>query len=360
MDNGIIISAPPHVKSNNTTRKIMIDVIIALMPCAVAGVIFFGWQALLIELASVFSCVLCEFVYFFIANKGFSDKLRDAKKVCARFLTQFDLTSVITGLILALALPVTDKWYEVLYEVIIGAVMAVIIVKMLFGGTGKNIVNPAALARVFMFLSFSIMTYTVCRIDPIFPSNIPLKEGSEVITGATNVNGLLTLSKGKDPVSLLSNLDLFLGTGVPGCIGETSKLAIFSGYIYLSVKKVIKWWQPLLFLGVFGIFAVLLAGFTFESYTFDISLFLPSVLTGGAVFGGVFMLTDYVTSPKGTLAQTIYYIGAAVLLAILRHVTRTEVISFVILIMNLFVPLLDKYFIRKPFGYKKAEKQKAV
>ena len=354
MDNSIIVSTPPHVKTKRTTRDIMLDVVIAMLPCAIAGVVFFGWQALCIILMSVFACVATEFVYFFIANKGFSQKCKKAGEVCRRWARQFDLTSVVTGLILALIIPVTDKWYEVLYEVIIGGIIAIAVVKMMFGGTGKNLVNPAALARVFMFLSFTLTVYTACKVDAILPSAIPLKDGT-VVTGATNINGILTLSKGKDPASYLSNLYLFLGTGVPGCIGETSKAAILLGYIYLVVRKVLKWWQPLLFLGVFGICAVLLAGFTFDSYTLDISLFLPSILSGGAVFGGVFMLTDYVTSPKGGLGQLIYYAGAGVLLAVLRHVTQMEVISFVILIMNLLVPLIDKYAIKKPFGYSKAK-----
>lgn len=360
MDNSIVVSTPPHVKSKRTTRGIMLDVVIALLPCAVMGVVYFGWQALCIILMSVFACVATEFVYFFLANKGFSQKCKKAGEVCRRWAHQFDLTSVVTGLILALVLPTTDKWYEVFYEVIFGGIIAVAVVKMMFGGTGKNLVNPAALARVFMLLSFSVTTYAACKIGAINPSSIPFKSGagSTVIAGATNINGILTLSKDVNPVSYLSNLDLFLGTGVPGCIGETCKLAILAGYIYLVARKVIKWWQPLLFLGVFGVCAVLLAGFTFDSYTFDISLFLPSILSGGAIFGGVFMLTDYVTSPKGGLGQLAYYIGAGVLLAVLRHVTQMEVISFVILIMNLLVPLIDKYIIRKPFGYNKAKPQK--
>ena len=256
MDNSIVVSTPPHVKTKRTTRDIMLDVVIAMLPCAIAGVVFFGWQALCIILMSVFACIATEFVYFFIANKGFSQKCKKAGEVCRRWARQFDLTSVVTGLILALILPVTDKWYEVFYEVIIGGIIAIAVVKMMFGGTGKNLVNPAALARVFMFLSFTLTVYTACKVDAILPSTIPLKDGT-VVTGATNINGILTLSKGKDPASYLSNLDLFLGTGVPGCIGETSKAAILLGYIYLVVRKVLKWWQPLLFLGVFGVCAVL-------------------------------------------------------------------------------------------------------
>jgi len=278
---------------------------------------------------------LTEFVYYFIANKGFCNKLRDAGAVCKRFLRQFDFTSVITGLILALILPSTAKWYEVL----IGSIIAIAVVKMLFGGTGKNLVNPAGLARVFMFLSFSLTTYTACKIEPIMLE-------SDVFTGATNLSGSLLHGNG----NTVHLLDLFLGTGVAGCIGETCKAAILLGYVYLAARNVIKWWQPLLLLAVFGFTAVCLSGF-------DFTLFLPHVLSGGVVFAAVFMVPDYVTSPKGIYGQIIYVVITGVLIAVLRYLTKIEVASFVIILMNCFVPLIDKYFIRKPFGWKRVHKE---
>ena len=352
MDNTVVVSTPPHVKSRRTTRGIMIDVCIALAPAVVAGCVFFGWQALMIVLMSVFACVATEFVYFFIQNKGFSNKCADAKAVCGRFARQFDFTSVVTGLILALILPTTDKWYEVLYEVLIGGIFSIAVVKMLFGGTGKNVVNPAAAGRVFMFISFSITTYTAAKISA-------LEFTSGVFTGSTNLWWLLA-SNGGNPHTQVSTLDLFLGTGVAGCIGETCKVALLLGYIYLAVRGVIKWWQPLLFLVVFGFAAVFMSGFQFiqsGGYIFDMELFLPHILSGGVLFGAIFMFTDYSTSPKGVYGQILYYILAAILVAVLRYLTKLEVTSFVILIMNLFVPLIDKYLIRKPFGYKKAKKE---
>ncbi len=354
MDNTVVISTPPHVKSKRTTRSIMLDVLIALFPSALAGIVFFGWQALLIELMAVVACVATEFVYFFIANKGFAKKCKNAKAVCRRFLKQFDLTSVVTGLILALILPTTDKWYEVFYEVIIGAVFAIGIVKMLFGGTGKNLVNPAAAGRVFMFLSFTITTYTA--------ANIPaLNFESGIFSNATNLSWLLPSSG--NPATKITVLDLFLGTGVAGCIGETCKAAILLGYVYLCVRKVIKWWQPLMFLAVFGLSAVFLSGFSYIStggYIFNMELFLPHIFSGGVLFGAVFMFTDYVTSPKGVYGQIVYYVAAAILVAVLRYFTGLEVTSFVIMLMNLIVPLIDRYVVRKPFGYKKVKKQNEV
>ena len=348
MDNSIVVSTPPHVKSKRTTRGIMLDVLIALFPAAVAGIVFFGVPALIIELTAILACVATEFVYYFIANKGFSNKCKDAGNVCLRWWKQFDLTSVVTGLILALILPATAKWYEVL----IGSIFGIAIVKMLFGGTGKNLVNPAATARVFMFLSFALTTYTA--------ANIPaLDFTSGIFTDATNLHWLLGADG--NPYSKITVLDLFLGTGVAGCIGETCKVTILFGYIYLSVRKVIKWWQPLLFIGVFGFVAVFMSGFTYIAtggYIFNMELFLPHIFSGGVLFGAVFMFTDYVTSPKGVWGQVVYYVVAAVLIAVLRYFTKLEVTSFVIMLLNLFVPLIDRYIISRPFGYKKEKTQK--
>ncbi|MDE7082431.1 MAG: RnfABCDGE type electron transport complex subunit D [Clostridia bacterium] len=347
MDNSIVISTPPHVKSKRTTRGIMLDVCIALLPCAVAGIVYFGVLAFMLEIVAVVSCVATEFVYFFIANKGFSHKCKDAGKVCLRWWKQFDFTSVVTGLILALILPATTQWYEIL----IGSIFSIAIVKMLFGGTGKNLVNPASTGRVFMAISFAaVSTYTA--------ANIPaLNFESGIFTDATNLSWLLSAY----PETKVTVLDLFLGTGVAGCIGETCKLAIIVGYIYLCARNVIKWWQPLLFIVVFGFAAVFMSGFGFIAtggYIFDMKLFLPHIFSGGVLFGAVFMFPDYVTSPKGVYGQILYYVLAAVLVAVLRYFTKMEVTSYVIILMNLFVPLIDKYLIRRPFGYVKVKKEK--
>ena len=351
MDNSIVISTPPHVKTKQTTKSIMLDVVIALFPCAICGLVYFGWQALMLELVAVASCVASEFVYFFIANKGFSNKCRDAKAVCLRWWKQFDLTSIVTGLILALILPPATAWYVV----IIGSIFAIAVVKMFFGGTGKNLVNPAATGRVFAFLCFAAIAASTAYTAPNFVALMDV-ESSFVSSSATNLAGLLP-SKG-EPTSNLHILDLFLGTGVKGCIGETCKLAIIVGYIYLCVRNVIKWWQPLLFTAVFGLTAWLMGGFFYETYTLDIALFLPNILSGGVLFAAVFMFTDYVTSPKGVIGQIVYLIVSAIVLALLRYYTHIEVASFVILLMNLFIPYFDKFLIRKPFGFKREKVQK--
>ncbi len=348
MDNTIVISTPPHVKSKKTTRGIMIDVCIALAPAAIAGIVFFGLTALMVELVAVAACVATEFVWFFIANKGFAAKCKNAGKVCAGWWKQFDFTSVVTGLILALILPSTTKWYEIL----IGSIFSIAVVKMLFGGTGKNLVNPAAAGRVFMFLSFAITTYAACKIGAI-----GTVDSSFVNSDATNLSGLLPSADKVTPKSYLGVLDLFLGTGVKGCIGETCKAALLVGYVYLAVRQVVKWWQPLLFIAVFGLAAWLAGGFYYEKYTLDAALILPNILSGGVLFAAIFMFPDYVTSPKGVYGQIFYLCVSAVALAVLRYLTNLEVASFVILLMNLFVPLIDRAFIRKPFGYVKAKKE---
>lgn len=343
MDNSIVISTPPHVKSKRTTKGIMLDVLIALLPAAVMGIVYFRLNAFILEITAVLAAVATEFVYFFIKNKGFSDKCRHAGEVCKKWWKQFDYTSVVTGLILALILPATVKWYEVL----IGAIFAIAIVKMVFGGTGKNLVNPAATGRIFMFLSFSLSVYTACAYNGI-------SADSQIFTGPTHLSGWLLATE--NPAGKMSWLDLFLGTGVAGCIGETCKVALILGYIYLVVRKVIKWWQPLLFIVVACFLSVCFAAI--GSKNFEIGLFLDYMLSGGLMFAAIFMATDYVTSPKGVYGQLVYYIALGVLTALLRYFTKIEVVSFVIMIMNLLVPLIDTYIVRKPFGYKKVKKQK--
>ena len=342
MNSSLIISTPPHVKSKRTTKGIMIDVLIALLPCAIAGVIFFGVPALVIELVAVAFSVTTEFVYYVIEKGALKDKFKNFGKIAKEFWVKFDFTSAISGLILALILPSTVKWYEVA----VGSVFAIALVKMVFGGTGKNLVNPAATGRVMMFLSFSLTTFVACNIPSIFAD-------SQIFTGATHLSGFLL---GGDANAKASLLDLLLGTGVAGCIGETSKITILLGYAYLSIKKVIKWWQPLLFVATS---ALLSAGLlALDQGAFDFTYIPSFALSGGLVFAGVFMATDYVTSPKGVYGQLVYFVALAVLTSLLRHFTKIEVVSFAIMLMNLIVPLIDRYCVRKPFGYERKKEKK--
>ncbi|MCD8200780.1 MAG: RnfABCDGE type electron transport complex subunit D [Clostridia bacterium] len=336
MDNTILISTPPHVKTRRTTKKIMLDVIIALIPCAIMGIVYFGVDAFCVEITAILGAVEGEFVYFFIYKGGFKKKCANARQVCADWWQQFDYTSIVTGLILALIVPSHTPWYATL----IGALFSIIIVKMVFGGTGKNIVNPAATGRVFMLISFSVIAsgFAATTIGAI-------GNGATLTTGATNLTEMLE-NGGTESMSLV---DLLLGTGVSGCIGETCKVAIIVGGVYLCIRKVIKWWQPLLFIGTAWLFTLFLNGC-------DPTVATQYTLSGGLLFGAVFMATDYCTSPKNLYGQLVYYFCLGLLTAVLRQATHIEVVSFVIMLCNILTPLIDRYIMRRPFGYIKAKK----
>lgn len=328
-----ILSTAPHIRSRRTTKNIMLDVLIALLPATIAGIVYFGWQAAVIIVISLASAALTEFVWYIIEHKIW----RNGQKTLKDFLAQFDFTSLVTGLLLALCLPANiEGWYMPL----LGSIFAVGVVKMLFGGTGKNIVNPAIAGRIFLFISFTLMTvYPDANFGPLGERGL-----EELMTGATS------LTSGLKGGMMLSNLDLFLGTGVAGCIGETCKLALIVGYLYLCVRGVIKWYLPLLYIGFTGLFAVALEGFNFD-------YFLPSILSGGLILGACFMATDYVTTPKSKLGNIIYFIALGLLTAGLRKATGIEVVSFCILLMNFLVFLIDIIIKPRPFGYVRKKKE---
>ena len=242
----------------------------------------------------------------------------------------------MTGLLLSLSLPPQTPWYVPL----LSAIFAIVAVKMLFGGTGKNIVNPAITGRVFAFIAFqSVMVsgWLAPSIGAISPVVTTGASGT-VSTGATELTSML--GGGELSVSLL---DLFLGTGVAGSIGETCKLALLLGGVYLVVRKVIKWEYPVIYIAVTGLMAVFTNGG-------DFSYFLPSILSGGLFLGAIFMATDYVTSPHTRLGNWIYMAALGVVTGALRAATGIEVVSFAILLMNLLVPLINAYVKPRIFG----------
>lgn len=313
-------SSSPHKKTSQTTRSIMLDVCIALLPACVMGCIYFGWEALFVLVLSVVSAVATEFVWLFAAKKKWSEIVR-----------QFDFSSCVTGLLLGMCLHSKTDWYVA----VLAAVFAVAAVKMFFGGTGKNIVNPAIAGRVFAFIAFPVILtggYAIPAFAPDF-----------ITTGAT------PLSQIGQP-DALSAWQLFLGIGVQGTIGETCKAALLLGYVYLIIRRVLDWKFPILTIGSCGLVAVALNGF-------DFTRFLPSILTGGLFLGAIFMATDYVTSPKTQLGSILYFIALGALIAVLREGTGIEVVSFAILLMNFAVPLIDRYIRPKPFGYQKPQKE---
>ena len=331
----LIVSPAPHIKTRRTTRTIMLDVLIALLPASAAGIVFFGWEAAVFIAISLAGAFLTELVWYLIQHKVWTDSgmLKD-------FFRQFDLTSLVTGLLLALCLPVQiEAWYMPL----LGSIFAVGVAKMLFGGTGKNIVNPALAGRIMLFISFTAMTmYPAANFGPIATDAANFDPSA----GSTQLGNFLSGQP------MLSALDLFLGTGVAGCIGETCKLALLVGYLYLCVRGVIKWYLPLLYIAATGLFAMALEG------GFGINLFAEAIFSGGLFLGAIFMATDYVTTPKTTLGNIIYFIALGLFTAGLRKAVGIEVVSFAIFLMNFVVFLLDLVIRPRPFGSVKTRRAK--
>lgn len=331
----LIVSSAPHQKTRRTTRTIMLDVLIALLPATAAGIVFFGWQAAMFVAISLAGAFLTELVWYLIQHKVWTDSgiLKD-------FFRQFDLTSLVTGLLLALCLPAQiEAWYMPL----IGSIFAVGVAKMLFGGTGKNIVNPALAGRIMLFISFTAMTmYPAANFGPIATDAANFDPSA----GSTQLGNFLSGQP------MLSALDLFLGTGVAGCIGETCKLALLVGYLYLCVRGVIKWYLPLLYIVTTGLFAMALEG------GFGINLFAEAIFSGGLFLGAIFMATDYVTTPKTTPGNIIYFIALGLFTAGLRKAVGIEVVSFAIFLMNFVVFLLDLVIRPRPFGSVKTRRAK--
>lgn len=317
-------STSPHVRATSSTKIIMINVCIALLPATIMGIVFFGVLAALNIIVAVASAILSEIVYCLCIKQKFKDIISD-----------FDYTSVVTGIIIALIIPANAH----LYIPALASIFAIVVVKMLFGGTGYNIVNPAAAGRIFAFTSFaSIMNNFVNPSIGTIGENL-------LVSGATSLQNFLTNG------TTLSSIDLFLGTGVAGCIGETCKVAILIGALYLAIRGIIKIWLPILSILITGAMTVLLNGF-------DLNVFLPAILSGGLIFSTFFMATDYVTSPTSTLGNVIYFIGFGFLTALFRQFTGFETVSFAILMMNVLVPLIDKLTVvlYRPFGYVKKNK----
>ena len=314
-------STSPHVKTPRTTKKIMLLVCLSLLPTTITGIAFFGLKALLILLLSCASAVLSETVFNLIA-----------KKDVAQIMKEFDFSSLVTGILLGLALGVNYPWYAP----VLGSAFAIIVVKMLFGGTGKNLVNPAVTGRIFIFMSFQAAVTAW-----IIPNG-------DLTTSATMLEDFLA---GNLPT--LSNVDLLLGRNVAGCIGETCKIALIAGGLFLAATGVINIFYPALYIAVAGLFSVVLNGF-------DFAYFLPSILSGGLMFGAIFMATDYTTTPNTAKGNVIYFVFLGLLTAGLRKATGMESVSFAILLGNLIVPLIDKFVINRPFGHIKAKKVKAA
>ncbi len=319
----LTVSASPHIVSPVTTSSIMFDVIIALLPACFGGVYFFGFRSAVLILCSVLFCVLAEAVY---------------NKLTKKPQTVGDLSAVVTGILLALNVPVTLP----IWMLAVGCLFAIIIVKQLFGGLGCNFVNPALAGRAFMLASWAGAMTTFVKpfadISLFFPA-------ADTVSTATP---LATLKLGS--VEGLSIVSAFFGnTG--GCIGETSALLILAGAAYLLIKKVISWRIPVCYLATFALLT-----FLFGKSQFDWNYTLLSLLTGGLLFGAFFMATDYTTTPSTPRGKLIFGIGCGILTFVIRRFGGyPEGVSYSILLMNVAAPLIEKATVPKVFGEVRAK-----
>ncbi len=305
------VSSSPHIRDNSSVQTIMRDVIIALIPATLAGIYFFKLQAALVILTAVLACVASEWVWC---------------KVTKSPNTSVDLSAVVTGLLLAFNVPPTLP----LWMVVVGSIFTIIIVKCLFGGIGQNIVNPALAGRAFLLASYPVAMTT--WTNPV--------DGT---TGATPLAILKGVEAGG--AQLPSLTQAFIGQ-VGGCIGETSAIALLIGFAYLLYRRVITWHIPVFYLGTIAVL-----GTIFGRGNLGAMAGIYEIMVGGVMLGGIFMATDYTTSPMTKKGQIIFAIAAGALAMIIRKWGGyPEGCSYSILIMNLFVPLIDKYVKPRVFG----------
>ena len=322
----LTISSSPHVHSPVTTQTIMRDVLIALAPAMVMSVVFFGFRALTVTLVSVLACFLFEKLYCKIM------KVNDKT---------YDLSACVTGVLLAFVCPVTIPYWTI----ILGALFAIILVKMLFGGLGRNIVNPALAGRAFMF-SWPVLMSTWVKVG--FENSASIFSSADAVTAATPLANMHQGIMCEESI-----WDLFIGN-VGGSLGETSALALLIGFAYLLWRKVITARIPLAYIGTVAVLT-----FLFPMGNDRIAWMAAQVFGGGLMLGAIFMATDYVTSPVTKLGQIVYGIGCGVLTVMIRYFGGyNEGVSYAILIMNACVVLLDRIGRPVKFGAPKKEAAK--
>lgn len=324
------VSNSPHVRDKATTQSLMLDVIIALLPATFAGWYYFGLRAVLVTLISIASCLLFEYI---------------SRRVMKRNNTLYDLSAVVTGLLLAMNLPVSIPFYMV----VIGACFAIVVVKQMFGGIGNNFVNPAIAARIFLVIAFpkAMTTWTV-------------REGAwyslKSVDAVSSATPLTTAGSSEAP----SMWNLFIGNKA-GCIGEVCIIALLIGALYLLIRHVIRPWIPLAYIGTFA----LLVFFFGHANVFDFTGSLATldgwqtlfheccymILSGGLILGAFFMATDYVTSPLTNKGKLLFGFGCGVITFLIRYYgNMAEGVSFSILLMNILTPHIDDWTMGKPFG----------
>lgn len=325
--NKLLVSPSPHIHSKTSTRSLMLDVVIALLPSVLVTILFYGWSAVVILASSVVFCVLLEYLI--------------TKYLLKKPGTIGDMSAVVTGIILALNLPPTAPWWVAM----IGAIVAIGVAKMTFGGLGQNVFNPAITGRVFLLISFPAIMTTWGGAKGFIG-------GADAVSGATPLGivkeGLLqgqTLQQIFDLHDFSYAQMLFVNMG--GSAGEISAIAIIIGFIYLLARKVIRPYITLSILVTVAVFSGIFWLIDPAQYTDP----LFNLLTGGVLLGSVFMATDYVTSPMSDKGGIIFGIGIGIITMLIRYFgSYPEGMSFAILIMNSTVPLINKFCKQKKFG----------
>ncbi|MEA4846747.1 MAG: RnfABCDGE type electron transport complex subunit D [Clostridiaceae bacterium] len=305
-----LVSSSPHIRSEETTQRIMLDVIIALMPALFAGIFYFGFRALTLTVTAVVFAVAAEAVM---------------QKILGKPVTINDLSAVVTGILIAFNVPATLP----LWMAAVGSIFAIAVAKQCFGGLGYNFINPALAARAMLLASWPVrMTGWVAP-------------GADAVSTATP----LAILKGGEAVgqALPGLWDMFIGN-IGGCIGETSALALIIGGAYLLYRRVINYRIPAVYILTVAVLSFLFGGF-------DAYMMIYYVLAGGLFLGAIFMATDYSTSPMSPKGQIIFAIGCGFLTSVIRFFGGyPEGVSYSILIMNVATPLIDKYTMPRKFG----------
>ena len=329
MSKRLTVSASPHVRSNETTTGIMLDVIIALVPALIMSAIYFGTRALVLTAVTVGSAVLAEWV---------------SRKVMKRSNTLGDLSAIVTGLILAFNLPATLP----LWMAAIGSIIAIVVVKQMFGGIGQNFVNPAMTARIILMVSFpTAMAKWVVPFENAW--------SADAVTSATPM-ATLASAKGGDLSAVADALptltDMLLGKH-GGSMGEVCSIALICGGLYLMLRKVISPIIPVAFIGTVAVTMFLYSGFNLEYTAYQL-------LGGGLMLGAFFMATDYTTCPINKKGKLIFGIGCGLITSVIRIFgSLPEGVSFSIILMNILVPHIENMTRPKPFGTVKEKKEGA-
>ena len=318
MSVNLTVSAAPHIRGKDNTRRLMLDVLIALAPALIAAVYFYGERALVLTVISVAACVVCEALICLVMRRPVSVG---------------DLSAVVTGVLLAFSVPHSCPYWAL----VAGDAFAIIVVKGLVGGLGQNVFNPALAGRAFMML---LWPSTITRYGYTYVA--PFEFGTADIVASSTP--LQTMARSTLPD--VSIFDMFLGNGVLGCIGEVSVLALLIGFAWLLFRRVISWRIPVAYLG-----AVAVLTLVFSKGDDALAWMLYSVLGGGVMLGAIFMATDYATSPTLPVAQLVYGIGCGVLTVVIRYFgIFPEGVTYAILIMNACAWAFDKAFPIRRFG----------